>query len=158
MPKNVQNSSGATSEWFHCPVLDILWRHFYGLWECRPWKNAIDLFFIIPWKIYEWNWLYFSLRNTCVIERKSTASITSFSWSHWSVFFAQEKTKARSSSKIQTLFHADDDDDEGMFGGAAEDIFTASPPQSPPQVNNIILYGITSQVTVIANCKQSKIS
>ena len=23
--KNVQNSSG---EWFHCQVLDILWRHF----------------------------------------------------------------------------------------------------------------------------------
>lgn len=43
-------------------------------------------------------------------------------------FLPQAETKARSSSKIQSLFDADDDD-EGMFGGTAEDIFAASPPQ-----------------------------
>ncbi len=35
------------AEWFHCKVLDILWRHFYGLLECRPWKNVVDLFYTI---------------------------------------------------------------------------------------------------------------
>ena len=24
-----------------------LWRHFYGLYECRPWKIVVDLFFTI---------------------------------------------------------------------------------------------------------------
>ena len=30
---------------FHCKVLNILWRHFYGLQEGRPWKIVVDLFF-----------------------------------------------------------------------------------------------------------------
>ena len=34
-------------EWFHWKVLNILWGHFYGLWERRPWKIAVDLFFTI---------------------------------------------------------------------------------------------------------------
>ena len=33
----------AAGEWFHCKVLNILWRHFYGLYECRPWKIVVDL-------------------------------------------------------------------------------------------------------------------
>ena len=28
-----------TGKGFHCFVLDILWPHFYGLKECRPWKH-----------------------------------------------------------------------------------------------------------------------
>ena len=31
----------------HCKVLKILWHHFYGLQECRPWKIVVDLFFTI---------------------------------------------------------------------------------------------------------------
>ena len=31
--------------WFHCKGLNILWRHFYGQQECRPWKIGVDLFF-----------------------------------------------------------------------------------------------------------------
>ena len=37
----------ATGEWFHCKVVNILWRHFCGLEECRPWKIVVDLFFTI---------------------------------------------------------------------------------------------------------------
>ena len=38
----------ATGEWFHCKVLNILWHHFYGLQECRPWKIiVVDLFLTI---------------------------------------------------------------------------------------------------------------
>ena len=37
----------AADEWFHCKVLNILWRHFYVLYECRPWKIVVDLFFTI---------------------------------------------------------------------------------------------------------------
>ena len=33
MPQNVQNFV----------VLNILWRHFCGLEECRPWKIVVDL-------------------------------------------------------------------------------------------------------------------
>ena len=33
----------AAGEWFHCQVSDILWRHFYGLYECKPWKHVVDL-------------------------------------------------------------------------------------------------------------------
>ena len=35
----------AAGEWFHCKVLNISWRHFYGLSECRSWKIVVDLFF-----------------------------------------------------------------------------------------------------------------
>ena len=28
----------AAGEWFHFKVLNNLWRHFYGLQECGPWK------------------------------------------------------------------------------------------------------------------------
>ena len=37
----VKNKNGG--EWFHCQVLNILWRHFYGLLKYRPWKNLVDL-------------------------------------------------------------------------------------------------------------------
>ena len=37
----------AAGEWFHCKLLKILWRHFYGLYECGPWKIVFDLFFKI---------------------------------------------------------------------------------------------------------------
>ena len=39
-----------TLQWNHSPaapgstwVLNILWRHFCGIWECRPWKIVVDL-------------------------------------------------------------------------------------------------------------------
>ena len=31
----------------HCKVLNILWHHFYGLQECRPWKIVVDLFLLL---------------------------------------------------------------------------------------------------------------
>ena len=37
----------AAGEWFHCKVFNTLWRHFYGLLECKPWKIVVDLFFTI---------------------------------------------------------------------------------------------------------------
>ena len=40
----IEVESGAAGEWFHCKVLNILWRHFYGLYECRPWKIVVDWF------------------------------------------------------------------------------------------------------------------
>ena len=43
----------AAGEWFHCKVLNILWRHFYGLYECRPWKIVVDLLFTITFIFYE---------------------------------------------------------------------------------------------------------
>ena len=30
------NHESQAGQWFHCKVLNILWRHFYGLYECRP--------------------------------------------------------------------------------------------------------------------------
>ena len=34
-----------------CKVLDILWRHSYGLYESRPWKNVVDLFYTITLEV-----------------------------------------------------------------------------------------------------------
>ena len=36
----------AAGEWFHCKVLSISSRHFYGLWY-GPWKIVVDLLFSI---------------------------------------------------------------------------------------------------------------
>ena len=43
----IQVEPRATAEWLHSKVLNILWRHFYGLQECRQWKIVVDLFFTI---------------------------------------------------------------------------------------------------------------
>ena len=40
----IEVESGAAGEWFNSKVLNILWRHFYGLYECRPWKIVVDWF------------------------------------------------------------------------------------------------------------------
>ena len=36
----------AAGEWFHCKVLSISSRHFYGLWY-GPWKIEVDLLFSV---------------------------------------------------------------------------------------------------------------
>ena len=36
----------AAGEWFHCKVLSISSRHFYGLWY-GPWKIVVDLLFSV---------------------------------------------------------------------------------------------------------------
>ena len=36
----------AAGEWFHCKVLSISSRHFYGLWY-GTWKIVVDLLFSI---------------------------------------------------------------------------------------------------------------
>ena len=36
----------AAGEWFHCKVLSISSRHFYGLWY-GPWEIVVDLLFSI---------------------------------------------------------------------------------------------------------------
>ena len=36
----------AAGEWFHCKVLSISSRHFYGLWYGQ-WKIVVDLLFSI---------------------------------------------------------------------------------------------------------------
>ena len=37
----------AAGERSHCKVWNILWRHFYSLYECGPWKIVVDLSFTI---------------------------------------------------------------------------------------------------------------
>ena len=64
--KNVQNSkwnSRAAGEWFHCQVLDILWRHFMVYKSIDHRKLPSTFFFTITWKKYERNWLFNSLRK-----------------------------------------------------------------------------------------------
>ena len=41
----IQVEPRAAGEWCHCKVLNILWHHFYGLEECRPWKIVVDFAF-----------------------------------------------------------------------------------------------------------------
>ena len=47
----------AAGEWFHCKVLSISSRHFYGLWY-GPWKIVVDLLFSITIFFYENNRRY----------------------------------------------------------------------------------------------------
>ena len=42
----IQVEPRATAEWFHSKALNILWRHFFGLQECRVWKIVVDFFFL----------------------------------------------------------------------------------------------------------------
>ena len=42
----------AAGEWFHCQVLNFLWRHFYDQKEYRQWQNAVNLFFTITKTIF----------------------------------------------------------------------------------------------------------
>ena len=49
-PQKWRHKLFKTLQWNHSPaapgstwVLNILWRHFYGIWECRPWKIVVDL-------------------------------------------------------------------------------------------------------------------
>ena len=41
------NQEKQAGEWFHCKVLNIFWRHFYGLYGCRPQKIVVDLLNIL---------------------------------------------------------------------------------------------------------------
>ena len=43
----IQVEPRATAEWFHSKALNILWRHSFGLQECRVWKIVVDFFFTI---------------------------------------------------------------------------------------------------------------
>ena len=60
----------AADEWFHCKVLNILWRHFYVLYECRPWKIVVDLFFTITF-------IFFFTKNQNQKKKNGTAWILS---------------------------------------------------------------------------------
>ena len=40
----IQVEPRATAEWFHSKALNILWRHSFGLQECRVWKIVVDFF------------------------------------------------------------------------------------------------------------------
>ena len=54
-PKKWSHKMFKSLQWNHSPaargstwVLKILWRHSYGLQECRPWKIVVDLLFTLP--------------------------------------------------------------------------------------------------------------
>ena len=77
----------AAGQWFHCKVLNILWRHFYGLYECRPWKIVIDLFFTIT---FIFSFLRSFSKNNCTKRRFSC------SFSYFCSTFAASSTNSLS--------------------------------------------------------------
>ena len=84
----------AADEWFHCKVLNILWRHFYVLYECRPWKIVVDLFFTITF-------IFFFLPKTKTKKKKTARR----GYSHRPQLLTNQRARIRSVIVKSTMEH-----------------------------------------------------